>query len=723
MSTTSSDVRRPSRIRKPVPSILQLEVTECGAASLGMVMGRFGKFVPLDELRVRCGVSRDGSNAKNLMIAARGYGMLAKAFKRDPEELKSMEFPLIVHWRFYHFLVVEGYDSKGWILNDPALGPRHCDDAEFDECFTGITIDLKPGPDFVQDGKRPGVVGRLFNAAGSMRAALTIAIITALLLVVPTIAVPQFIRLYGQHLSSGAGLIASIAVAGLLAAALIQAVILLLQGALSVRLATKISLRLSSAMVYRLLQLPASFHAQRGASVLAQRALLADQLSTGVSAITIGAASGAILSAIAAIVLLAFDPFSGILVIVLAVLLALILRQTLIKSRDQATRVIRETVEAGAIMSSSLSQIESIKASGSEDGIISRGLSAENRLLEAQQRIGERSLRLTLLPGFLGSLSVILVTCTAALRVRDGSLEPGTILAVIALASIVIGPLQGVVVALDSVQTLRPALDQVDDVLISPEDPELSATHADEVPATLRGELELRDVSFGYSAISPPLLEGLNLTIKPGHRVALVGPSGCGKSTVSRLVTGLYAPWEGEVLVDGIPRVEHSRDVLAQGLALVDQDVTIFAGTIRENVTLWDPLVPERDVIAAIDDAQLGADVARRAGGLDAVLEEGGADLSGGQRQRLEIARALVRNPRILVMDEATSSLDPITEQRIDEAVRRRGITCLVIAHRLSTIRDSDEIIVLDKGKVVERGTHDELMALGGTYATLVTSA
>jgi ABC-type bacteriocin/lantibiotic exporter with double-glycine peptidase domain len=283
--------------------------------------------------------------------------------------------------------------------------------------------------------------------------------------------------------------------------------------------------------------------------------------------------------------------------------------------------------------------------------------------------------------------------------------------------------LQGVVVALDSVQTLRPALDQVDDVLISPEDPELSTTHADEVPATLRGELELRNVSFGYSVISPPLLEGLNLTIKPGHRVALVGPSGCGKSTVSRLVTGLYAPWEGEVLVDGIPRADHNRDVLAQGLALVDQDVTIFSGTIRENVTLWDPLVPERDVIAAIDDAQLGTDVARRAGGLDAVLEEGGADLSGGQRQRIEIARALVRNPRILVMDEATSSLDPITEQRIDEAVRRRGITCLVIAHRLSTIRDSDEIIVLDKGKVVERGTHDDLMAAGGTYATLVSSA
>jgi ABC-type bacteriocin/lantibiotic exporter with double-glycine peptidase domain len=374
-------------------------------------------------------------------------------------------------------------------------------------------------------------------------------------------------------------------------------------------------------------------------------------------------------------------------------------------------------------MSSSLNQIEPIKASGNEDGIIARGIAAQNRLLEAQQRIGVRSLTLTLLPGLLAGVGTVLVAALGAWRVLQGSISPGTFLAILTLAAIVIAPLAQVVVALDQAQTLRATLDQVDDVIESDEDPEFTGVPDGELPAVLQGNLRLIDVSFGYSRRSDPVISGINLEIEPGRRVALVGPSGCGKSTVSRLVTGLYAPWEGEVLIDGRTRAQHARDVLTDQVSLVDQDVTIFAGTIRENVTLWDTSIPDRDVLAAIEDAQLGADVARRPGGLDAVLDEGGANLSGGQRQRLEIARALVRNPAVLVMDEATSALDPLTEQRIDEAVRRRGISCLVIAHRLSTIRDSDEIVVLSKGRIVERGTHDALMALGGAYSALVGSA
>lgn len=723
MATAEAAPATRRRFRRSTPSVLQMEVTECGAASLGMVLASYGKFVPLEDLRISCGVARDGSTAKNIMAAARGYGLTAKAYKREPDQLRSMTFPLIVHWRFYHFLVVEGWYPGGWYLNDPAMGPRRCDDREFDECFTGVTLQLTPGEDFERSGARPGMVGRLLRAAGDVRPALLYAAVLALLLLVPTLVVPQLVRLYGNELAGGAGLTAGVAVVGMAMAVVVQGIVMWLQGSLSVRLATKASVRLSAQMVHRLLRLPAAFHAQRGASSLVQRAVLADQLSQGISAITLTAATGVLTALAGAVALLIVDIAAGTVALAIGIATAFTLRWAMKRSQDEAARVVRESVEAGAVMSSSLSQIESIKASGNEDGIIARGVAAENRLLEAQQLIGVRTLSLTLAPGLLAGAGTVLVAALAAWQVMNGRMTPGTFLAVLALTGIVIGPLAQVVTALDQAQTLRSTLDQIDDVIESDEDPEFTDVPEGDLPAVLRGDVRLSGVSFGYSRRSAAVVAGIDLHLAPGRRVALVGPSGCGKSTVSRLVTGLYAPWEGEVLIDGRPRSAHAREVLTDQIALVDQDVTVFAGTVRDNVTLWDTTIPERDVLAAVVDAQLGGDIARRPGGLDAVLSEGGANLSGGQRQRLEIARALVRNPAVLVMDEATSALDPLTEQAIDEAVRRRGISVLVIAHRLSTIRDSDEIVVLDRGRVVERGTHADLLALDGAYAALVGSA
>jgi len=719
-----------SRHRVKVPSILQMEATECGAASLGMVLAKFGRYVDLDELRTSCGVSRDGSTAKNILVAARNYGLKTRAVKREPEDLKNLTFPLVIHWKFYHYLVVEGWYPGGWYLNDPAGGPRKCPDEEFDTSFTGVVLSLQPGEEFEPGGKRAGVIGRLFASAGAVGSAMLAAAVVGLLLLIPTLLVPALMTLFGNGLNNLAGLAAAAVVTGLIVALGVQTVLYIIQGILSIRLSTRITVRLTADVVDRLLKLPASFHAQRGAASIAQRALIIDAMSMSVSTLALNVGVAAITGIVAGIALVIIDSLVGLTAIVIAVLTGLALHFSLLKAKDEAAKVLVDTIEAGSTMASALSQIESVKASGAEDAIIARGVAAINKQVESEQRVALRMLIVNAIPTFLTGFATIAIAGVALVQIVNGRIEPGSLLAVLAIAGVMIGPLAQLSGLMGQAQILRPTLDQIDDILRAPlDDNERSVgdsarelEEGESAPGALTGELRAVNVTFGYSRLAPPILTDLDLYLPPGGRVALVGPSGCGKSTISRLVTGLYQPWDGEILLDGLPRRKHASVVLTDGIALVDQDVTIFAGSIRDNVTLWDPSIRDTDVHKALEDAQLAHDVAARPGGLEAVLSEGGSDLSGGQRQRLEIARALARNPRILVLDEATSALDPPTEALIDQAIRRRGITCLVIAHRLSTIRDSDEIVVLERGVVVERGTHESLVAEHGAYSRLVNA-
>jgi ABC-type bacteriocin/lantibiotic exporter with double-glycine peptidase domain len=562
-------------------------------------------------------------------------------------------------------------------------------------------------------------------AGGKLGPTILAVLLVGLLLFVPTFLVPSLMTIYGNGLNGLNAITAVAVVTGLVMALVVQVALQVVQGILTLRLSTRINVRLTALVVDRLIRLPVAFHAQRGADSIAQRALAIESMGAGVSTLALGIGAAISISAVAAIVLLVIDPIIGITAMTIAAAMGVSLARYLHAAKNDGANVLIARIEVGTIMSSALSQVELVKASGAEDSIIARGVASINRQQETEQRFYLRKLNVIPLYLFLDGFVIIAVSGVALLQIANGRLDPGSLLAVLALTGIMMGPIAQLTELVSQAQLLRPVLDQIDDILEADLDSEWDQINDDSttstvVPGSIIGAVSVKDVSFGYSRLAEPLITNLDFQVAPGSRIALVGPSGCGKSTIARLVTGLYRPWSGEIHIDGLPRRKHAPAVLTDGIALVDQDVTIFAGTIRENITLWDQNIPDEDIQRALEDAQLEREVAARSGGLEAVLTEGGANLSGGQRQRVEIARALARNPRILVLDEATSALDPPTEALIDRAIRRRGITCLVIAHRLSTIRDSDEIVVLDQGVVVERGNHEALLAMSGAYARLV---
>ncbi|MFD9473143.1 NHLP family bacteriocin export ABC transporter peptidase/permease/ATPase subunit [Streptomyces goshikiensis] len=719
----------PSRGRTPrpvrTPTVLQMEAVECGAAALAMVLGHHGRFVALEELRVACGVSRDGSRASNLLKAARGYGLTAKGMQMDLAALAEVSAPAVLFWEFNHYVVYDGtgrrFGRRGVYVNDPGKGRRFVPMDEFDHSFTGVVLTFEPGDGFRRGGRKPGVLRSVPARLRGTSATMAAAVLSSLLLVAVGACVPALSRTYidmfliGEQTSLLGVLFASLAVALVLTAALTA-----VQQANLLR-GRVISSTLGGARFFRhLLRLPVTFYSQRSPADLVQRLQSNDTVAETVSRDLAAAGVDAVVVVIYAVLLWTYDPQLTAVGVGVALLNVVALR-IVVGLRATGTQKLR--AESARLTNTSyggLQLIETMKATGGENGFFRRWAGQHAVTLDVQQRLGVPGAWLAIVAPALAAFNSALILMIGGLRAVDGSLTVGLLVAFQALVTSFTAPIARLGGVAGRIQDFAADVARLKDVENFPVDPVHSRREAAAGTRRLKGHVELEGITFGYSPLDAPLLEDFSLSVGPGRQIALVGGSGSGKSTVSRLVSGLHTPWQGAVRIDGMRLEDIPRGALAASVSFVDQDVFLFEGTVRDNVTLWDPSVPDEAVVAALEDAAVHDVVARRPGGIHSRVEQDGRNFSGGQRQRLEIARALVRRPSVMVLDEVTSALDAVTEQLVIDNLRRRGCACVVIAHRLSTVRDSDEIVVLDRGRIVERGRHEQLVAARGPYAALV---
>lgn len=716
-----------SRRRVSVPTVLQMEAVECGAAALAMVLAYYGRFVGLEELRVACGVSRDGSKASNMVRAARTYGLLAKGYKKEPEDLRVLLGPMVVHWNFNHFVVLEGFWSGRAFLNDPAAGPRSVSEAEFDQSFTGVALTFEPGPDFVRGGEKAGLLMPLGRRLRGSYQGLMYAFLAGVALVVPGMLAPVFNRLFVDDIlvrGRTEWLPPLLMAMGLTAA--VVAMLTSLQQHYLLRLETKLAIGTASRFFWHVLRLPLEFFSQRFAGEIATRVTLNDRIAALLSGELATTLLSVVLIMFYATLMSQYDRLLAVIGVATALLNLATLQLVSRRRVDLNARLLQDRGKLMGSAMSGLQTIETLKATGSESDFFGRWSGYQAKVTNAEHDLALYTLILSTVPPVLLGLNTALLLGLGGMRVMDGHLSMGMLIAFQTLMIAFITPVNRFVALGGTLQEVRGDMNRLDDVLRAQLDPVVTSNPLPQEDNSwgtkLTGHLELRAVTFGYSRLDAPLLTDFALTLRRGSRVALVGGSGSGKSTVARLVAGLHQPWSGDILFDGLPRQAVPREVMASSFAVVDQDVSLFDGSLRDNVTLWDDTVPDADLVAAVQDAAMHDEVMARMGGYAGSVAEGGQNFSGGQRQRIEIARALANNPTLIVLDEATSALDPGTEKIIDDHLRRRGITCLIVAHRLSTIRDCDEIVVLDRGSIVQRGTHDTMAHVPGPYAALLAA-
>jgi NHLM bacteriocin system ABC transporter peptidase/ATP-binding protein len=713
------------RRRARTPVVLQMEATECGAAALASILAYHGRVVPLEELRLACGVSRDGSRASNVVRAARHYGLTARALKKETEQLAEIALPAIIFWSFNHFVVLEAINAKGAWLNDPAFGHRFVPPDEFDESFTGVVLTFAPGEAF-RPARAPGglaraLLSRLQGAGGS----LGFAVLAAAGLVVPALAAPAYISLFiDQVLVRKLDTWLMPLVGVMIAAGLLSAGFVLLQQFNLARLRIYLALTQSMRFVWHVLRLPVGYFTQRYAIEVATRTTLNDRLAELLAGDLAVSILNCAVIVIYAVVMAQYDLVLTAIGVGFATLNLLAL---MLVSRRLVDLGRRRQMDGGLLRAATVrgfGMLDTLKATGTENLFLARWAGYHAKLLNAEQSVARTEALLAAVPMALGLISSVVVVVVGGQRVMDGALTIGMLLGFQALLGLFSSPVNQLVDFGGELQEVRASLERLDDVLRQALDPgftnqvEAGVAFAGRIGGTLR----MAEIRFGYSPLDEPLIDGFALALPPGARVGLVGRSGSGKSTIGRLAIGLYQPWSGEITLDGHELASIPRDTLRHSVAYVDQSTALFPGTVRDNIALWDPTMPEERLVEATRDAMIYQEVAARPLGFDHPVAENGRDFSGGQRQRMMIARALALDPLLIVLDEATNELDTETEFQIMESIRRRGCGCIVIAHRLSTVRLCDEIIVMDQGRIIERGTHDALMARDGEYRSLVNT-
>ena len=708
-----------------VPVVMQMEALECGAASLTMVLAYYGRWIPLEQVRADCGVSRDGSNAKNILRAARSYGLNAKGYRMEPENLKKDgSFPCIIHWNFNHFVVLCGFKGDKAVLNDPAQGHYTVPMEVFDKAFTGICLTFEPGEGFEPGGKPKSVLAFARQRMKGTGEAVAFTVITTVIASLIGIIQPGFSRIFLDRLLTGENPEWAMpflwALAGLSA---VQIVLAFIQAVYSARIGGKIAAVGSTTYMWKVLHLPMEFFSQRMAGDIQQRkgdnANIAASLVSTFAPLVIQAA----MMVFYLVVMLRYSVLLT-LVGVMSIVINTALSRYISAKRVNITRVqLRDAGKLSGATVAGIEMIETIKASGAENGFFERWSGYQASVCLQETKFARLNQHIGLIPQIVAALTNTAVIILGVFLVMQGRFTIGMVMAFQGFLASFTAPAQQLISAGQTMQEMRTQMERIEDVMRYPSDAAYDSTGGEaETFQKLSGAIEMKNVTFGYSRLAEPLIRDFNLTLKPGSRVAFVGTSGCGKSTLSKLISGLYQPWSGEILFDGKPMTAIDCSVFTGSLAVVDQDIILFEDTIANNIKMWDNSIEDFEMIMAARDAQLHEDIMQRDGGYNYRITEGGKDFSGGQRQRIEIARVLAQDPTIIILDEATSALDARTEYNVVKSIKDRGITCIVVAHRLSTIRDCDEIIVMDRGQVVERGTHEEPYALGGFYTRLVCS-